>query len=349
MAESGGGRAGAAAGGSGGDDARARASSSVALAGGATAEAMSALSTEELPPMEIPVVEGYFDRVQQLLWPRFKVIFDANLNSMKVASPAKLKPIDLGVHFTTNRFAEFFSSILVLHRSMSQIGISDSMLTANVAMLRSEWEKLLGGLAQTGHAAVKARYAFLVNNYHFCFTVGRARKVDETDLAHFVEMRNTNIANVVEAEIAEYFPRLRDFNKRNDVPEGAAPPRIDAREVEEQVHNFNTNWQAAVGRIHQTLMRTFPDRELLKEIINRTFVQLIVEHRAFITIVNRTFATRLTVMRDLISERTLLEELGRFVLEPAAGAADGAAGGGGGSGAGAGGPGTPPSGPIRGR
>ncbi len=35
-------------------------------------------------------LDGYFDRVNRLLWPRFKAIFDLNLNSVRAANISKL-------------------------------------------------------------------------------------------------------------------------------------------------------------------------------------------------------------------------------------------------------------------
>ena len=77
-------------------------------------------------------LDNYFDRVNMLLWPRFKFVFDANLNSVRNADPSKLGRIDLGPHYVTRRYAEFCSSILRLHRSLQSIGLSDEMMMHNL-------------------------------------------------------------------------------------------------------------------------------------------------------------------------------------------------------------------------
>lgn len=80
----------------------------------------------------VKCLDNYFDRVNMLLWPRFKFVFDANLNSVRNADPSKLGRIDLAPHYVTQRYAEFCASILWLHRSLQKIGLSDDMMMHNL-------------------------------------------------------------------------------------------------------------------------------------------------------------------------------------------------------------------------
>jgi Vps52 / Sac2 family len=50
-----------------------------------------------------------------LLWPRFKLVFDANVRSVRDAHPRRLGSVDLTPHYVTRRYAEFAASLLALH------------------------------------------------------------------------------------------------------------------------------------------------------------------------------------------------------------------------------------------
>jgi hypothetical protein len=75
-------------------------------------------------------LDSYFDRLVMLIWPRFKAVFDANVQAIKAAgnTPKKFAPIDFNVNPVTRRYAEFVSSILFLHRSLADQQMSDGML-----------------------------------------------------------------------------------------------------------------------------------------------------------------------------------------------------------------------------
>lgn len=84
------------------------------------------------------VLEPYFQRVHMTVWPRFKVVLDANVASIKAGNPKKLGPNggplgpDAGPHLVTKRFAEFIGAIVVLHRALVAAGMSDDMMTHHV-------------------------------------------------------------------------------------------------------------------------------------------------------------------------------------------------------------------------
>ncbi|CAN0536348.1 unnamed protein product, partial [Scytosiphon promiscuus] len=63
----------------------------------------------------VPVLDSFFDRVNMLLWPRFKAAFDNNLKSVKAANPKRLGAIERHPHYVTRRYAHFAASLLALH------------------------------------------------------------------------------------------------------------------------------------------------------------------------------------------------------------------------------------------
>ena len=49
----------------------------------------------------IPVLDPFFDRLSMLLWPRFKIVFDLNLKSIKAVNHRKLGPVDITPHYVS--------------------------------------------------------------------------------------------------------------------------------------------------------------------------------------------------------------------------------------------------------
>lgn len=132
----------------------------------------------------LPVLDHYFDRVIMLLWPRFKAVLDANLEALQKADPAKLGNVSLQPHSVTLRYAEFAASVLVIHRSLARVGPADDMVRHNMAVLRTEFERLLGRLAAR-HPQRLVRVAFLYNNFRHCVNVFQSKRVAEEEVKYF--------------------------------------------------------------------------------------------------------------------------------------------------------------------
>lgn len=59
-------------------------------------------------------LDGFFDQVNKLLWPRLKMVMDAHRRSIKGANALKLGGVDLHAHYVSRRFAEFACSVLLI-------------------------------------------------------------------------------------------------------------------------------------------------------------------------------------------------------------------------------------------
>jgi vacuolar protein sorting-associated protein 52 len=54
-----------------------------------------------------------------MLWPRFKTIFDLNLNSIRMANVKRLGSIDMSPHFVTKRYGDFTGAVTSIYRNLS--------------------------------------------------------------------------------------------------------------------------------------------------------------------------------------------------------------------------------------
>ena len=62
----------------------------------------------------ITSLNGFFDQLTQLLWPRLKTVMELHQRSIKQATVASLGGVDLHGHYVSRRFAEFTCSILLI-------------------------------------------------------------------------------------------------------------------------------------------------------------------------------------------------------------------------------------------
>lgn len=67
-----------------------------------------ALVTDEFKQImkvrKIPILDTYFHKVDEIIWPRFSTIFEHFIQNIKSANAAQYPSKDINVHFTTKRY-----------------------------------------------------------------------------------------------------------------------------------------------------------------------------------------------------------------------------------------------------
>src|ERR1700761_1877219 len=106
-----------------------------------------------------------------MFWPRFKQIFDLNVNCIKTANPKQLWKGHVHAHYVTRRS----SSIYVLN-----LDFANDMLQRDMNTLQKETEKLLHKLSLEYQNKQKSAI-FLINNYDLILTVLREHHVGADD------------------------------------------------------------------------------------------------------------------------------------------------------------------------
>ncbi|AQL06057.1 Vacuolar protein sorting-associated protein 52 A [Zea mays] len=137
----------------------------------------------------IPCLDSYLDKVNMSLWPRFKMVFDLHLNSLRNANIKTLWEDDVHPHYVTRRYAEFTASLVHLN-----VEHGDGQLDLNLERLRMAIEDLLVKLAKM-FSKPKLQTVFLINNYDLTISIlkeagtegGKAQQ-------HFEEVLKSNIA-----------------------------------------------------------------------------------------------------------------------------------------------------------
>ncbi|KAG0492839.1 hypothetical protein HPP92_006237 [Vanilla planifolia] len=156
----------------------------------------------------IPCLDPYLDKVNISLWPRFKMIFDMHLNSLRNANVRTLWSDDVHPHYVMRRYAEFTASLVHINAENG-----DGQLDLNLERLRMAMEDLLVKLAKM-FAKPKLQIVFLINNYDMTISILKEACAEGGKMqAHFEELLKSNIAIYVEELLLEHFGDLIKFVK----------------------------------------------------------------------------------------------------------------------------------------
>lgn len=131
----------------------------------------------ELQRRKVPVVEGYMNGTNMLLWPRLQVIMDRHCESVRQlvnAMPSKpSKPtgeqarLSAAPHMVTQRFGQLLHGFL----SLSTEAGDDEPVVSSLRRLRNEVETFLTRQAQAYGSDKRKSGRFLYNNYSLILTI----------------------------------------------------------------------------------------------------------------------------------------------------------------------------------
>ncbi|EPS67411.1 hypothetical protein M569_07361, partial [Genlisea aurea] len=166
----------------------------------------------------IPCLDSYFDKVVNIaLWPRFKLVFDMQLNSLRNANVRNLWEDDVHPHYVIRRYAEFTASLIQLNA-----GYGDGQLELNLERLRMAVDDLLVKLAKL-FPKPKLQTVFLINNYDMTISVLKEAGPEGGKIQiHFDELLKTNTSVYVEELLVEHFSDLIKFVKTRGSEEPVA-------------------------------------------------------------------------------------------------------------------------------
>ncbi|XP_066378588.1 vacuolar protein sorting-associated protein 52 A-like isoform X2 [Miscanthus floridulus] len=255
----------------------------------------------------IPCLDSYLDKVNMSLWPRFKMVFDLHLNSLRNANIKTLWEDDVHPHYVTRRYAEFTASLAHLN-----VEHGDGQLDLNLERLRMAIEDLLVKLAKM-FAKPKLQTIFLINNYDLTISIlkeagtegGKAQQ-------HFEEVLKSNIAIYVEELLLEQFSSLIKFVKSRPADETATnSEKASIAEVEPLVKDFASRYKAAIELMHYDVITSFSNFLCGMEILRATLAQLLLYYTRLTECVKRINGGS-ALNKDLVSISSILFEIKKY-------------------------------------
>ncbi|XP_008810964.2 vacuolar protein sorting-associated protein 52 A-like isoform X2 [Phoenix dactylifera] len=252
----------------------------------------------------IPCLDSYLDKVNISLWPRFKMVFDMHLNSLRSANVKTLWEDDVHPHYVMRRYAEFTASLVHLN-----VEYGDGQLDLNLERLRMAVDDLLVKLAKL-FTKPKSQTVFLINNYDMTIAILKeaATEGGKTQL-HFEELLKSNIAIYVEELLAEHFSDLIKFVKTRaseETSSNSEGPTIS--DVEPMVKDFASRWKAAIELMHKDVITSFSNFLCGMEILKAALTQLLLYYTRLSECVKRISGGS-ALNKDLVSISSILYEI----------------------------------------
>ncbi|OVA01071.1 Vps52/Sac2 [Macleaya cordata] len=256
----------------------------------------------------IPCLDSYLDKVNISLWPRFKMVFDMHLNSLRTANVKTLWEDDVHPHYVMRRYAEFSASLVHLN-----VEYGDGQLELNLERLRMAVDDLLIKLAKT-FTKPKLQTVFLINNYDMTIAVLKEAGPEggKTQM-HFEELLKSNTAIFVEELLLEHFSDLIKFVKTraSEDPSSSSEKLISVADVEPLVKDFASRWKAAIELMHKDVITSFSNFLCGMEILRAALTQLLLYYTRLSDCIKRIPGGS-ALNKDLVSISSIMYEIRKY-------------------------------------
>ncbi|KAL6535643.1 Vacuolar protein sorting-associated protein 52 [Orobanche minor] len=258
----------------------------------------------------IPCLDSYLDKVNISLWPRFKMVFDLHLNSLRNANVRTLWEDDVHTHYVMRRYAEFTASLIQLN-----IDYGDGQLELNLERLRMAVDDLLVKLAKLFQKP-KLQTVFLINNYDMTIAVLKEAVPEGGKIQmHFEELLKSNTAIYVEELLVEHFSDLIKFVKNRaleDPISGSSDRPVTVAEVEPIIKDFGSRWKSAIELMHSDVITSFSNFLCGMDILRAALTQLLLYYTRLSDCIKRIMAGGSGLNKDLVSISSIMYEIRKY-------------------------------------
>ncbi|KAH9781921.1 vacuolar protein sorting-associated protein 52 A [Citrus sinensis] len=256
----------------------------------------------------IPCLDSYLDKVNISLWPRFKMVFDLHLSSLRNANVKTLWEDDVHPHYVMRRYAEFAASLIHLN-----VEYGDGQLELNMERLRMAVDDLLTKLAKL-FPKPKSQIVFLINNYDMTIAVLKEASPEGGKIQlHYEELLKSNTALFVEELLLEHFSDLIKFVKTRASEDSSSTSEkpITVAEIEPLVKDFASRWKAAIELMHKDVITSFSNFLCGMEILRAALTQLLLYYTRLSDSIKRV-AGGSALNKDLVSISSIMYEIKKY-------------------------------------
>jgi len=259
---------------------------------------------------QLPLLSSFFQRVQVLVWSRFKAIMEAHVQSLASYTPKG--PAEVHPHFVARRYAELVASLRLLKPSSVE-----PMLATILRALRTEIEKLLAERLARQHSTGRNQAAFLINNYDLIVSLLAERGARGEDSLHFEQLLDSIKATFVEEQLGVDYGRLITYIKQTEpmLMQGASSAdmaRADLGAMQHLLRSFHDTWQAGIESINRDVMKSFANLKLGMEILKQVLTQLLLYYTRFLDLVKQAYPNGAPFAQHIVSIPTLMKEIKNF-------------------------------------
>eukprot|EP00466_Bigelowiella_natans_P000029 jgi/Bigna1/65988/fgenesh1_pg.1_\ len=294
------------------------------------------LHTQMMRQRQTECLDMFFDRINMLLWPRFKVVLDSHLASIKnIRTNSVVSRGDMSPFFLSPRYAEFASgskcmlSCDITNQMCAQIVMIVMILKdddVDVGRIREAVGKLLETLAvRVGSDSKRTEIVFLINNYDTILKVFDDKNLESETAKSFKEKLHNQVAKYVEMELRNCFSKLIEFVRSSEqkvaeaVDKKIKMPTLDLETGAEIVRSFRQGWQNKVAQIDLHVNSDFSSRNTghegtgkASEILKQILIQLVLYYQRLQEVVKKCYRRSPSFMKDLVPIPTIMHEIKKY-------------------------------------
>uniref|UniRef100_A0A1A7WHG5 Vacuolar protein sorting-associated protein 52 homolog n=1 Tax=Iconisemion striatum TaxID=60296 RepID=A0A1A7WHG5_9TELE len=255
----------------------------------------------------IPALDKYWEAVLELLWPRFELILEMNIQSIRNTDPQKLGVLDTRPHYITRRYAEFSSAIVSINQTFP-----NERTNTLLAQLQVEVENFVLKMAAE-FPSRRDQLIFLINNYDMMLSVLMERAADDSkEVESFQQLLLARTQEFIEEILSPPFGGMIAFVKEAEaLMEKGQLERLKNEEarITQLIRGFSSTWKQSVESMSQDVMRSFTNFKNGTSIIQGALTQLIQYYHGFHKILNQPTFRSLAVRSELINLHHLMVEV----------------------------------------
>uniref|UniRef100_A0A8C1PL06 Vacuolar protein sorting-associated protein 52 homolog n=1 Tax=Cyprinus carpio TaxID=7962 RepID=A0A8C1PL06_CYPCA len=233
----------------------------------------------------IPALDKYWEAVLELLWPRFELILEMNIQSIRNTDPQKLGVLDTRPHYITRRYAEFSSAVVSINQTFP-----NERTHTLLGQLQVEVENFVLKMAAE-FPSRRDQLIFLINNYDMMLGV---------------------LMEFIEEILSPPFGGMIAFVKESEalIEKGQLDKlRNDEARITQLVRGFSSTWKQSVEALSQDVMRSFTNFKNGTSIIQGALTQLIQYYHGFHKVLSQPTFRSLAVRSELINLHHLMVEV----------------------------------------
>uniref|UniRef100_A0A672MYX4 Vacuolar protein sorting-associated protein 52 homolog n=1 Tax=Sinocyclocheilus grahami TaxID=75366 RepID=A0A672MYX4_SINGR len=255
----------------------------------------------------IPALDKYWEAVLELLWPRFELILEMNIQSIRNTDPQKLGVLDTRPHYITRRYAEFSSAIVSINQTFP-----NERTHTLLGQLQVEVENFVLKMAAE-FPSRQDQLIFLINNYDMMLGVLMERAADDSkEVEGFQQLLLARTQEFIEEILSPAFGGMIAFVKESEalMEKGQLDKlRNDEARITQLVRGFSSTWKQSVEALSQDVMRSFTNFKNGTSIIQGALTQLIQYYHGFHKVLSQPAFRSLAVRSELINLHHLMVEV----------------------------------------
>jgi len=258
----------------------------------------------------VPSLDSYWDSIVEILWPRFELIFQLQIQSIRSIDFDRLINIDSRPHYITRRYAEFSAGIMTINDTFPDQRVSILLNT-----LQTEVENLILRISSKFDSP-KEQLIFLINNYDIILTVLLERTKEETKESEMIKQQlNKRIEDYVEELLDPHFGGMLRFVKNCESLQEKGNSEALAKEeskIANIVKSFNHGWRKSIDDINKQVIQNFTNFKCGNNIQQAALTQLIQHYHRFQKIVSQNPFKSNPARSSLINIHQLMVEIKKY-------------------------------------